>query len=45
LKITVSSKERKLIETIRKIDYGEVRIIIQQCSPVRIEQITKSLKL
>ena len=45
VQITVSPKEKKIIEAIRQIEYGEVKIVIQQCSPVRIEQITRSLKL
>ena len=46
-KVTVefSEKEKKVIELMRKIDYGEIRIIIQDGSPFRVEEIKKSIKL
>ena len=38
-------KEKKIIELIRKMDFGEIRIIIQDGSPIRVEEIKKSIKL
>ncbi|MCB8818499.1 DUF2292 domain-containing protein [Desulfosporosinus shakirovi] len=44
-KIILTSKEKKIIELIRDTEYGELKIVIQNHDPVRIEEITKSLKL
>ena len=43
--IELSEKERKLIECLRKIAYGEVTIFMQDGQPVRIEQMKESVKL
>jgi len=45
IKILVTEKEKKIIELIRNTGYGELKIIIQDREPVRIEEITKSIKL
>ena len=39
-----SEQERKLIEVIRRLDYGEVRIVIKDSEIVQIEE-KKSIKL
>jgi hypothetical protein len=41
----LTEKERKLIEMIRALKYGEMRIIIQESEPVRIEELKNSIKL
>nr|WP_157677543.1 DUF2292 domain-containing protein [Dehalobacterium formicoaceticum] len=41
----VTEKEKKLIELIRSTGFGELKVIIQDWEPVRIEEITKSIKL
>lgn len=41
----LTEKEARLIEIIRKLDFGEVRIVIQDCVPTRIEEIKRSIKL
>ncbi|SHI68190.1 DUF2292 domain-containing protein [Lutispora thermophila] len=41
----LSEKEKKLIELIRKIEYGEIKVIIQDKLPIRIEEMKKSIKL
>ena len=43
--LTLNSKERELLHLLREIQYGEVRIIIQAGTPVRIEEIRKSIQL
>ncbi|MDQ7094898.1 DUF2292 domain-containing protein [Desulfosporosinus sp. PR] len=43
--IILTAKEKKIIELIRATGYGELKIIIQNNEPVRIEEITRSLKL
>ena len=44
-KFEVSAKEKKIIELIRSMKFGEIRIMIQENEPVRVEEITKSIKL
>ncbi len=41
----LSKEEVKLIEVIRKIDFGEARIVVTDGKPTRIEEIKKSIKL
>ena len=42
-KIILSKEE--LIEIIRKIDFGEARVVVTDGKPTRIEEIKKSIKL
>ena len=44
-KLVLTSKEAKVIELMRNIGYGEIKIVIQNHEPIRVEEITKSLKL
>ena len=37
--------EKKLLEHIRELTYGEIKIIVQDGKPIRIEEIRKSIKL
>ena len=43
--IKLTEKEKKLIEMIRALKFGEMRIIIQESEPVRVEEIKNSIKL
>ena len=40
-----SNAEQQLIEMIRELRYGEIRIIIQDGKPIRAEDIRKSVVL
>lgn len=40
-----SEKEERLLAIIREVEYGEIRIIIQDGIPIRIEELKKSIKL
>ncbi len=44
-KIILTPQETKVVEIIRRIQYGEVKIIINDGRPVRIEEVKKSIKL
>ena len=44
-KIILSKEEEKLIKIIRKIDFGEARVVVTDGKPTRIEEIKKSIKL
>lgn len=41
----LSEKEAELLALLRKLDYGEMRIIVQAGRPVRVEEIRKSIQL
>lgn len=41
----MTDKEEKLLAIIRKMDFGEVRIVVTDGVPTRIEEIKKSIKL
>ena len=43
--ITLTVQEERLIRLLRTIDYGELRIIVKESRPIRVEQIQKSIKL
>ncbi|MDR0937495.1 MAG: DUF2292 domain-containing protein [Oscillospiraceae bacterium] len=43
--LVLSEKERKLIELIRKLKHGEIRVIIKDAGPVRVENIKESILL
>ncbi|MDU4890730.1 MAG: DUF2292 domain-containing protein [Clostridium sp.] len=41
----LDTKEEKLIELIHNIRYGEIKIIVQDGLPIRVEEVKKSIKL
>lgn len=41
----LTEKEVRLIEIIRKLDFGEVRVVVQDSVPTRLEEIKRSIKL
>ena len=41
----LTEKESRVIDIIRNIEFGEVRVVITDGVPVRIEEIKKSIKL
>ena len=43
--VHLTEQEKKLIEIIRKLEFGEVRIVVTDGKPTRIEEIKKSIKL
>ena len=43
--LKISEKEEKLLSIIKEVKYGEIRIIIQDGVPIRIEELKKSIKL
>ncbi len=45
LKTYITDKEKKLLELIRSIGYGELNISVQNSEPVRVEEVKKSIKL
>jgi hypothetical protein len=45
VKKPLTEQEKKLIRILRRLDYGEVRIVVKAGVPVHIEEIKKSIKL
>ena len=43
--IKLSSQEKALIEIVRNLQFGEVRVIITDGKPIRVEEVKKSIKL
>ncbi len=41
----LDEKERKLLKIIREIGFGEIKVIINEGKPIRIEELKKSIKL
>jgi hypothetical protein len=41
----ITMKERKLLNLIREIGFGEVKVFIADGQPGRVEEIKKSVKL
>ena len=43
--VKCSAREKSLLEQIRAIGYGEIKIIIKENEPVMIEKMKESIKL
>jgi len=39
------AQEKKLIEILRQLEYGELRITVKSGTPVHVEEVRKSIKL
>lgn len=44
-KKTIDEKEMHLLDIIRQLQFGEIKIIVQDGQPIRIEELKKSIKL
>lgn len=44
-KIVLSEREKKLLELIRKIGYGEISLLVHEFEPVLVEEAIKKIKL
>ena len=43
--MVLTRAEKQLIEVIRSLDYGEVRVMIKDNKPIRVEEIRRSIQL
>ena len=43
--MVLTKAEKQLIEVIRTLDYGEVRVMIKDRHPIRVEEIRRSIQL
>jgi len=44
-KLSLTVHEQKLIEILRDLNFGEMRIVVKDGTPVHVEEIKKSIKL
>lgn len=44
-KLILTKGELQLIHLIRSLDYGEVRVLIKDGKPVRVEEVRRSIQL
>jgi hypothetical protein len=40
-----NQQEEKLLEIIHEISFGEIKVIVNDGKPIRVEEIKKSIKL
>jgi hypothetical protein len=45
ISFNVTEKEKKLLDMLRQLKYGELRVLVNEGEPVRVENIIKSIKL
>ena len=43
--LILTMAEKQLIELVRSLDYGEVRIVVKDKKPIRVEEIRRSIQL
>ena len=43
--MALTKAEKQLLELIRSLDYGEVRVMIKDSKPIRVEEIRRSIQL
>ena len=43
--MALTKAEKQLIEVVRSLDYGEVRVMIKDNKPIRVEEIRRSIQL
>ena len=41
----LTKADQQLIELVRSLDYGEIRIMIKDKHPIRVEEIRRSIQL
>ena len=44
-KFILTKAERQLIELVRSLSYGEIRILVKDSKPIRVEEIIRSIQL
>ena len=43
--LVLTKAEKQISEVIRTLDYGEVRVMIKDSRPIRVEEIRRSIQL
>jgi|LGOV01.1.fsa_nt_gb hypothetical protein len=45
IKPDITESEKKILDVIRSVDFGEINVIVQNNKPIRIERVTESIKI
>ena len=45
VQVALSDQEKRVVDILREIKYGEVKVVIQDGVPVRVDEIRKSIKI
>ena len=43
--LIITNAEKQLIQLIRSLEYGELRIMVKDSKPIRVEEIRRSIQL
>jgi len=43
--VEITDRELQVIELLREVEYGELRVSVKAGSPVRVEEIKKSIQI
>ena len=43
--LEITEKEKAILDVIRNLGYGEVRVVVTAGVPTRLEEVKKSIKL
>lgn len=43
--LILTKAEKQLIELLRSLEYGELRIMVKDSKPIRVEEIRRSIQL
>ena len=43
--VSLTERERRLLDLLRGLKYGELRVMVQEGQPVRVEEIRRSIRL
>ena len=41
----LTKAEKQLIQLLRSLDYGEIRVMVKDSKPIRVEEIRRSIQL
>lgn len=41
----LNEKEERLLKIIKEVEFGEMKVIVQDGLPIRVEELKKSIKL
>lgn len=43
--VSLTERERKMLDLLRGLEYGELRVRVQEGQPVQVEKIRRSIRL
>jgi hypothetical protein len=43
--LVLSDREKKVIRILREVKYGEIKVVVQDGIPVRMDEVRKSIKI